>query len=539
MIYNEAYEARRQMEEALVKKWEKALKVNGISDEHMARTTAILLENYMTHLQDNPSLIAEDQVQTSAFTGVNLALLGLIARAIPQLTGLELVGTQAMPTPTSPIFTLRWYKSNLKGQTAANEEMWVSPIPSQYPVGIDPYYTSSEVRGESVGTLPAGLTLACAGWLNAVNPRGYTPLLFTGTMYLNLFSAAGALLARYKFGTTDLNSAGTASGTAITGDVVYNGTTYTLAAVDAGTLTMVMSASGTQIVRTLTSTVTNLNAFAVGGVTATTMTLDYDYKPEDESMIPEIEFEIAQESIGLTRRQLRGSFTLDAAYDLKKLHGIDLESAIMDMMKQELMAEINREIINDLRMMAGITKTIDLTKLPTAGGTQVSIAANYDDAQKAILDAIEKVCAEIWNIGRRGFGNFVVGNPATLSFLDRVPGFVGSGVTYSGRDLAFQGSLGGKIKFYSDPQFPKNELLIGYKGTSAIDSGYLYCPYLPITATPTLIDPNTGNPKKLYYTRYGKTFKDRGDGGKAKNYILMGEYQYARLIINGLPAIFQ
>jgi len=365
------------------------------------------------------------------------------------------------------------------------------------------------------------------GWFNTATPRATLPLLFTGTTFVNLYDTNGTLLTRYGWLTQDLNS----TGGPFTASLMAG---YT--ALDGGaSLTMTIVANTS---RTIASTGGNFNALTVGGTAVVTATVDYEYRPEDESMIPEIEFAITQESISLIRRQLRGSFTLDAAYDLKKLHGIDLESAIMDMMKQELMAEINREIINDLRLMAGITKTIDLTLLPTGGGTNVSIVANYDDAHKAILDAIERCCAEIWNIGRRGFGNFVVGNPATLSFLDRVPGFVGSGVTYSGRDLAYQGSLGGKIKFYSDPQYPKNELLIGYKGTSAIDSGYLYCPYLPITATPTLIDPYTGNPKKLYYTRYGKTYYDRGNSGLPKNYILMGEYQYARLTISGMPTIF-
>lgn len=525
MIYNEAYEQRRNIEEALVKKWEKALKVNGIADEHQARTTAILLENYMTHLQENPQLIAEDQVQTSAFTGVNLALLGLLARAIPQLVGLELVGVQAMPTPTSPIFTLRWYKSNQKGQTAANEEMWVSPIPAAYPVGIDPYFSSQQIRSEVV---TPGAASWVGGWFNQVTPRATLPLLFTGTTFVNFYDTNGTLLTRYGFLTQDLNSTGGPfTATLMAGYTALDG---------AASITMTIVANTS---RTLATSGPNFNALTVGGTAVVSVGIDYEYRPEDESMIPEIEFAITQESVSLVRRQLRGSFTLDAAYDLKKLHGIDLESAIMDMMKQELMAEINREIINDLRLMAGISKTIDLTLLPTGGGTNVSIVANYDDAHKAILDAIERCCAEIWNIGRRGFGNFVVGNPATLSFLDRVPGFVGSGVTYSGRDIAYQGSLGGKIKFYSDPQYPKNELLIGYKGTSAIDSGYLYCPYLPITATPTLIDPYTGNPKKLYYTRYGKTFQDRGNSGLPKNYILMGEYQYARLTISGMPTIFQ
>jgi hypothetical protein len=526
MIYNEAYELRRKEEEALMKKWHKALTVNAVTDESVARTTAILLENYFTHLHDDPKLIAEDQIQTGAFTGVNLALLGLIARVIPNLIGLELVGTQAMPTPRAPIFTMKWYKSDQKGQTAANEEMWVSPVPAQYSAGIDPYYTSQQVKGEAFSQVTTGPHTLVFG--NRVNLKGEIPLLFSSSMYMTLYSAAGAVLTVLRF----------------TGD--YNNTSYNItgAAVgsypglDAGTIHSLWNASKRQIqvYSDAGSTAATLASRQVGAVAVASAVIEYEYKPENEGTIPEMEFEITENYVDLIRRQLRGKYTLDAAFDLKKLHGIDLENELLNMMKQELMAEINREIVTDLRLLAAISKTIDFSALPTSGGTQMSVVGRWEDAHRALLDAIEKVCAVIWNVGRRGMGNFVVGNPETLSFLDRVPGFTGSGVTYNGRDLSFSGSLGGKIKFYSDPNYPKNELLIGYKGNSAIDSGYVYCPYLPITATPTLIDPETGNPSKLFYTRYGKTFKNRSAStGMPENLILMGEYQYARLTIANFP----
>ena len=139
MFYNENYETRKKDEDSLFKKWEAALNIDGgVKNEHMARTTAICLENYMSYLQNDPRLVAEDQIQTSAFTGVNLALLGLIARVIPTLVGADLVGMQAMPTPNSPIFTMRWFKNSNKGQTKSGDEMWATPVDfGANPVGLD------------------------------------------------------------------------------------------------------------------------------------------------------------------------------------------------------------------------------------------------------------------------------------------------------------------------------------------------------------------------------------------------------------------
>ena len=93
------------------------------------------------------------------------------------------------------------------------------------------------------------------------------------------------------------------------------------------------------------------------------------------------------------------------------------------------------------------------------------------------------------------------------------------------------------MKIYHDPTYPEDELLIGYKGGSSLETGYLYCPYLPITATPTLYDPETGDPSKIFYTRYSKTLKERGENfAKPKSVILNGELQYARLKLKNNPA---
>ena len=174
MIFNEALEQRQQYEEGLLKKWDKALSADGgLKDEHMAKTTAILLENYMGHLQSNPSLIAEERISTNNFKGVNLALLGLIRRAIPTLVGAELVGVQAMPTPQSPIFYMAYKKSHTKGYSTRGDELFGYPSKiddfgvltgSDGLIGEqDPFYSSSQMKYINLGTKAAGETLEVTG----------------------------------------------------------------------------------------------------------------------------------------------------------------------------------------------------------------------------------------------------------------------------------------------------------------------------------------------------------------------------------------
>lgn len=522
MYYNEAYESRKKEEDNLFQKWEEALNIDGgVKDEHMARTTAICLENYMTYLHGNPHLVAEDQIQTNAFTGVNLALLGLIARVIPTLVGAELVGIQALPTPKSPIFTMRWYYSDNKGQSRSGDELWKSPVDySRFPVGLDSNYSAQTI----IEDVELGATAHELEFANVSdNLRSSKPFIFAGSMYIGAYDAS----------TNDYVIEGYASGAYMT-----SGASIPFV------VTRALEAGHDALITALTFDNTG-GVLSITGTRASTVTIDgstvdlvwrlkYEYKGEADPNAPELNFEITDDTVEVTRRQLRGKYTMDAAYDLQKLHGLNVDAELTNMMKIELQAEINREIVADLRAMAGITKILDYA-IVGDGATGITIRGNYDDSHKILLDAINMMAAEVFNIGRLGKANFVLGNPTTLAFLDRVPGFVGAGVNYNGKELGYAGSLGGKMKFYIDPNYPKEELLIGYKGPGALDTGYIHAPYLPIIATPTMINQETGDPSKIFYTRYGKTYNMFGPTGPS-NKILMGEYQYARLIMKNFPA---
>lgn len=554
MFYTEAYKKRQEMEKALLAKWSDALNANGgISNEHLARTTALCCENYLRELKKDPRLIAEDRVQTGAFRGVNLALLGLITRVIPNLVGAELVGIQAMPTPRAPIFTMTWHKDDSKGITTGSDavfptppngdELWVTPIPDKYKQfgGVDPYYASNQVMEKvtAASTTPPFENTYLFAWATKLKKLGAKGYLFPESVVVYFLRNNAAIQEFQTYG-EDTNVIGRGY---ITGAINANNYVMAISKMDGSAIT----APNSFVYNPVTQGVEGV-ADAVAAVEAantapnnvvSTIIFCYQYDAEAEGKIPEISFKITEESIGLIRRQLRGKYTVDAAQDLKVLHGINLDSELVNMMKNELMHEINHEIVTDLRKMAKFVKSLDFNKFikktsdPTSGATT---EGNYDDAAKLALDAINRIAAEIWVYGRLGYGNFVVGNPATLSYLDRVPGFVGSGVSYNGRDLSYAGSIGGKLRIYHDPTYPMDELLIGFKGASALETGYLYCPYLPITATPTLYDPETGDPSKIFYTRYGKTLKEDGTGLTVpKSIILNGELQYARLKFINYP----
>lgn len=498
----------------LLGKWNKIIEADGgISNQYMAEQTAILLENYLSHLQENPTLIAEDEIQSGNFKGVNLALLGLIRRTIPALVGAELVGMQSMPTPQSPIFYLVFKKAfdaaagitglSPKGNSSAGQELFGYPSNGAGELSqVDPYFTSNFVSKK----------LTSADVTNNIS-FGWTPLI-ASTVRLVAYSKADGSVAGVAHATGDYSSASDIKTITIGGNSVS-------IVVDAGgtTFDITQGAGG------------HFNAIAANY----DLIVEWEYFAESNSRMPELTVNIESETVKLIKRNLRGKYTFDAMTDAKVLHGISLDSELMEMMKLELTNEINREIVKDLRTLAAIRKTINYADFASN-----NTVGNYDDTHKLILDAIGQIASEIYNQGRLGRGNFVIGNPTTLSFLERVAGFRESGVDYDGNTLTYKGHLG-KIRFYEDPQYPKNELLIGYKGSSALDTGYIFAPYQPIVAMPTLYDPLTSDMRKIFQTRYGKSFQFQTDGqyvGTIRNVIYRGGYQYATLKLTGFPTLF-
>ena len=66
------------------------------------------------------------------------------------------------------------------------------------------------------------------------------------------------------------------------------------------------------------------------------------------------------------------------------------------------------------------------------------------------------------------------------------------------------GNLNNRYTVYKDPYFPRNKILVGYKGGTYLESGYVYAPYVPLIVTPVVWGPEDFTPRRGAMTRYGK-----------------------------------
>ena len=129
------------------------------------------------------------------------------------------------------------------------------------------------------------------------------------------------------------------------------------------------------------------------------------------------------------------------------------------------------------------------------------------DRYETLIETINDVSARIHRKTLRGGANFVICSPEVASILEFTAGFRAS-VTVdadAGSIGAVKtGSLSKKFDVYVDPYFPRNVILVGRKGGSFLESGYVYAPYVPLQVTPTIFGVEDFVPRKGVMTRYAK-----------------------------------
>ena len=226
----------------------------------------------------------------------------------------------------------------------------------------------------------------------------------------------------------------------------------------------------------------------------------------------EMTFTIERQTVTAKERALKAGYTVELAQDLKAVHGLDAESELSNLLSNEVIAEINREVV---RTLYSVAVTGAQTNTQTTGTFDLDVDSNGRwsvERFKGLMFQIEREANRIAQTTRRGRGNFILCSADVASALAMAGkldiGGLGSGeaLTVDDTGNTFVGVLNGKYKVYIDPYMANGDAnqfaLVGYKGSSAFDAGMFYCPYVPLTMYKA-IDPTTFQPRIAFKTRYG------------------------------------
>ena len=246
-------------------------------------------------------------------------------------------------------------------------------------------------------------------------------------------------------------------------------------------------------------------ATATGGVVGTTA-----WQFEDRAM-PEIDIKVDSVAITAATRKLKAKWTPELGQDLNAYHNLDAEVELTSILSEQIALEIDKEILGDL--LGGATSTRYWSKTPgkKAGSdgslTTIDFTGNVSEWYETLVETINDASADIHRKTLRGGANFVVCGPEVANILEFTSGFRASVTHDADRGTVGgvkEGALNKKWDVYVDPYFPRNAVLVGRKGSSFLESGYVYAPYVPLQTTPTIFDPDTLTPRKGVMTRYGK-----------------------------------
>ena len=227
----------------------------------------------------------------------------------------------------------------------------------------------------------------------------------------------------------------------------------------------------------------------------------------------EMAFSIEKTTVTAKTRALKAAYTVELAQDLKAVHGLEAEGELSNILSQEILFEINREVIRT--MYAAAKPGADTGSTTTYGTFDLDVDANGRwsvERFKGLLFQIERDCNNIAQQTRRGKGNFIVCSADVASalsmagILDYTPA-LSTNLNVDDTGNTFAGVLNGKIRVYVDPYSANlntaNQFyVVGYKGTSPYDAGMFYCPYVPLQMV-RAVDPATFQPKIGFKTRYG------------------------------------
>ena len=238
---------------------------------------------------------------------------------------------------------------------------------------------------------------------------------------------------------------------------------------------------------------------------------------ENSPNIPEIDIKVDSVAVTAVTKKLKAKWTPELGQDLNAYHNLDAEVELTQILSEQIALEIDREILEDL--VRGATAGVRYwsraagrfvnreTGVELGASTTPDFTGNVSEWYETLVETINDVSAQIHRKTLRGAANFVVCGPEVANILEFTAGFRANVTADADRgDIGTVkvGSLSKKFDVYVDPYFPRSLVLVGRRGGSFLESGYVYAPYVPLQTTPTIFGVEDFVPRKGVMTRYAK-----------------------------------
>jgi Major capsid protein Gp23 len=424
---------------------------------HQKWCLAQLYENQLSELKSfkEKHMLGEDTttVNTAPFIKYTFPLL---RRVWPSLIAPEIVSIQPMTAPVGAVFYFELKYGQNKGQVSAGNRLVKD---------FNRTYSSQYIDGEIVG--------AGTGIQTTFNYTSKWIPVVPSTVKISA-TVGGSAVVAVDDGSGNLTGSGIAAGSTIN--------------YQTGAIHLI---------------------FSVAPDASTNVVAVYQYNAESNSEVPDVNIDIALVAVTAKSRKLKALWSSEAADDLKALHGVDAEQELVAGLGSELALEIDREIIEDIRVgYTGASTSYSLA--PVSGVREL-------DVIRGILTPITLIANQIGKNTLRGPANWMVMSYDLAAYIEQLstdgffrPVFAGDKDAFAPAEapqtwgMMKMGTVQSRFTAYKDPYLVSNELIMGFKGNSFVDAGYVWAPYVPLQVTATFLDPNDFRFRKGMRTRYAK-----------------------------------
>jgi hypothetical protein len=544
--------------EALLSKWEQTGLLEGLNDGQQKQGMAVLLENQAKELLREASSMAAGDVE-----GFAAVAFPIVRRVFGGLIANDLVSVQPMSLPSGLIFFLDFrHETGRLGAGAGDSVYGGNVIGKQLTGGVNLSNLSSQVAAG--GHYDLGHAYSAPTGSKATmefEVLSGTPLSELGGSTVSDINVGNLTDAQKKALRFDADLLETTRNVAVFQS--KNDIATDMGQLDEGALAGVTfaPASGSAVlIRRLTRVIDNKLIIAVTAVSgadgtsgwsnAVSGNVTFPIKDEigagnavgavigsdtwgleepkpasrgnagsgvGKSEIPEIDIKVDSIAVTAQTRKLKAKWSPELGQDLNAYHNLDAEVELTGILSEQIALEIDRELLSEL-VNGATAGTRYWSRAPGlfVDSTGAEIGANtaapdftgtVSEWYETLIETINDVSAQIHRKTLRGGANFVVCSPEVANILEFTSGFRAAVTADQDRGTigaVRAGSLSKKFDVYVDPYFMRNVVLVGRKGSSFLESGFVYAPYVPLQVTPTIFGTEDFVPRKGVMTRYAK-----------------------------------
>ncbi len=498
----------------VINRWDSLGLLEGLGG-HRKENIAQLFENQASYmLNESVALGNEGSFETVVFP--------IVRRVFSKLLANEIVSVQALNLPIGKLF---YFVPKLENSEFSSGAAGINPTPNSTisPNLYDAFYGENGLYDTSKGaaaTLTGTKDTSTLYQFSSSSATGYATKAGTSV------PTGSTEIIKVDFASTISNwenAEEVMSTLAITSATANADFDFYLPAQKYGN--SIMDSQGVVYIAIVNNSSTV--ALPLTGLTVTAK--EYESLEYNDQM-GEVSFELKSVTVSVIERKLRAQWSPELAQDVSAFHNIDAEAELTALLSEQVAAEIDREILRDLRRGAAWRMTWDYSgsRVNTGGLNASNGFYTQKEWNQTLITAINQVSAQIHKATLRGGANWIVVSAEVSAILDDLEYFHVSNAAPEqdkyNMGIERIGSLGGRYQVYRDPYFPADTILMGHKGTSLLDTGYIYAPYVPMQLTPTMYNPFTFAPVKGIMTRYAKKMVNNRFYGviKCKNIVSFG-----------------